>query len=201
MRLPPCIVGYHYYSQGTIEVWGQIPTTTSVPSHNLRFSALFFFLTTLQKHGCCANTAKLSCPFYVQGNAFFCICCTTAAVLRMAARERMNSWNTCRYLLTNCTRWRSGFGPVIWARSGGMSKPAMTALPPELSDVEGWIPGVGCWTHFSPGVHRRHTNMRAALTMEKWVAITVWKLATPDCPWTVGKIYFDGSCPPGVQSN
>ncbi|CAM5114441.1 unnamed protein product [Eretmochelys imbricata] len=37
----------------------------------------------------------------------------------------------------------------------------------------------------SPGLKQRNTKMRAALTSEKQVAIALWKLAMPDCYWSV----------------
>ncbi|XP_053896366.1 uncharacterized protein LOC128843515 [Malaclemys terrapin pileata] len=37
----------------------------------------------------------------------------------------------------------------------------------------------------SPALKRQNTRMRAALTVEKRVAIALWKLATPDSYWSV----------------
>ncbi|XP_073202188.1 uncharacterized protein [Lepidochelys kempii] len=44
----------------------------------------------------------------------------------------------------------------------------------------------------SPALKRMNTKMRAALTVEKRVAIALWKLATPDSYWSVGNQFGVG---------
>ncbi|KAG6938173.1 hypothetical protein G0U57_007076 [Chelydra serpentina] len=44
----------------------------------------------------------------------------------------------------------------------------------------------------SPALKRKNTKMRAALTVEKQVAIALWKLATPDSYRSVGNLFVMG---------
>ncbi|CAM5074464.1 unnamed protein product [Natator depressus] len=50
----------------------------------------------------------------------------------------------------------------------------------------------------SPTLKRRNTKMRAALTVEKQVAIALWKLATPDCYRLVGNQFGMGKSTVGA---
>uniref|UniRef100_A0A8C0HBY2 DDE Tnp4 domain-containing protein n=1 Tax=Chelonoidis abingdonii TaxID=106734 RepID=A0A8C0HBY2_CHEAB len=50
----------------------------------------------------------------------------------------------------------------------------------------------------SPALKRRNTNMRAALTVEKRVAIALWKLATPDSYRSVGNQFGVGKSTVGA---
>ncbi|CAM4545622.1 unnamed protein product [Caretta caretta] len=50
----------------------------------------------------------------------------------------------------------------------------------------------------SPALKRNDTKMRAALTVEKQVAITLWKLATPDSYWSVGNQFEVGKSTVGA---
>lgn len=54
----------------------------------------------------------------------------------------------------------------------------------ELADTQGHISGFVCRAH--PALQCRDTRMRAALTAEKQVVITLWKREMPDCYWSVG---------------
>ncbi|KAM9143899.1 uncharacterized protein ACDP82_007612 [Pangshura tecta] len=50
----------------------------------------------------------------------------------------------------------------------------------------------------APALRRKDTRMRAALTVEKRVAIAVWKLATPDCYRSVAKQFGVGKSTVGA---
>ncbi|CAM5075807.1 unnamed protein product [Natator depressus] len=50
----------------------------------------------------------------------------------------------------------------------------------------------------SPALKCKNTKMRAALTVEKRVAIALWKLATPDCYWSVDNQFGVGKSTVGV---
>ncbi|CAM4441012.1 unnamed protein product [Caretta caretta] len=50
----------------------------------------------------------------------------------------------------------------------------------------------------SPALKRRKTKMRAALTVEKQVAIALWKLAMPDCYRSVGNQFGVGKSTVGT---
>ncbi|CAM4559424.1 unnamed protein product [Lepidochelys olivacea] len=50
----------------------------------------------------------------------------------------------------------------------------------------------------SPALKRKNTKMRAALSVEKQVAIALWKLATPNSYWSVGKQFGVGKCTVGA---
>ncbi|XP_048692166.1 uncharacterized protein LOC125630373 [Caretta caretta] len=50
----------------------------------------------------------------------------------------------------------------------------------------------------SPSLKCRNTKMRAALTVEKQVAIALWKLATPDCYQSVGNQFGVGKSTVGT---
>ncbi|CAM4346601.1 unnamed protein product, partial [Caretta caretta] len=50
----------------------------------------------------------------------------------------------------------------------------------------------------SPALKRKNTKMRAALTVEKQVAIALWKLATPDCYRSVGNQFGVGKSTVGT---
>ncbi|KAM9163422.1 uncharacterized protein ACDP82_001175 [Pangshura tecta] len=50
----------------------------------------------------------------------------------------------------------------------------------------------------SPALKRQNTKMRAALTVEKRVAIALWKLATPDSYWSVGNQFGVGKSTVGA---
>ncbi|CAM5103404.1 unnamed protein product [Natator depressus] len=51
---------------------------------------------------------------------------------------------------------------------------------------------------FSPALRRKNTKMRAALTVEKRVAIALWKLATPDSYLSVGNQFGVGKSTVGA---
>ncbi|CAM4563129.1 unnamed protein product [Caretta caretta] len=50
----------------------------------------------------------------------------------------------------------------------------------------------------SPALRRKNTKMRAALTVEKRVAIALWKLAMPDSYWSVGNQFGVGKSTVGA---
>ncbi|KAM7170565.1 uncharacterized protein RBU57_005217 [Macrochelys suwanniensis] len=50
----------------------------------------------------------------------------------------------------------------------------------------------------SPALKRQDTRMRAALTVQKRVAIALWKLATPDSYWSVANQFGAGKSTVGV---
>ncbi|XP_065414155.1 uncharacterized protein LOC135973716 [Chrysemys picta bellii] len=50
----------------------------------------------------------------------------------------------------------------------------------------------------SPALKRQNTRMRAVLTVEKRVAIALWKLATPDSYWSVGNQFGVGKSTVGA---
>ena len=50
----------------------------------------------------------------------------------------------------------------------------------------------------SPALKRQNTNMRAALTVEKRVAIALWKLARPDSYRSVGNQFGVGKSTVGA---
>ncbi|XP_053882542.1 uncharacterized protein LOC128836354 [Malaclemys terrapin pileata] len=50
----------------------------------------------------------------------------------------------------------------------------------------------------SPALKRKDTRMRAALTVQKRVAIALWKLATPDSYWSVANHFGVGKSTVGV---
>lgn len=52
-------------------------------------------------------------------------------------------------------------------------------LGQSLISAECHIPGVVCQAH--PSFAAQRHQMRAVLTVEKWIAVTLWKLATSDC--------------------
>ncbi|CAM5111148.1 unnamed protein product [Natator depressus] len=50
----------------------------------------------------------------------------------------------------------------------------------------------------SPALKHKNTKMRAALTVEKQVAIALWKLAMPDSYWSVGNQFGVGKSTVGA---
>ncbi|XP_075759909.1 uncharacterized protein LOC142819121 [Pelodiscus sinensis] len=59
----------------------------------------------------------------------------------------------------------------------------------ERWDDQQWLPNLRMRKELclwlAPALHRWDTQMRPAIPLEKWVTITIWKLATPDSYWSV----------------
>ncbi|CAM5109052.1 unnamed protein product, partial [Eretmochelys imbricata] len=91
-------------------------------------------------------------------------------------------------------RWNADSGPGKQAQTGG------TAECLQVWDDSQWLQNFRmCKGTFmelcdllSPALKRMNTKMRAALTVEKQVAIALWKLATPDSYWSVGNQFGVG---------
>ncbi|CAM4466449.1 unnamed protein product [Lepidochelys kempii] len=81
---------------------------------------------------------------------------------------------------------------MLWNTDSGPGKQAQTGGTAQCDDSQ-WLRNFCVWGAtfmelcdlLSPALKRKDTNMRAALTVEKQVAIVLWKLATPNSYWSV----------------
>ncbi|KAM7175411.1 uncharacterized protein RBU57_001592 [Macrochelys suwanniensis] len=76
----------------------------------------------------------------------------------------------------------------------------------QVWDDEQWVQNfrmrkatfMGLCEEFAPALRRKDTRLRAALTVEKQVAIAIWKLATPDCYRSVANQFGVGKSTVGI---
>uniref|UniRef100_A0A8C8RPP7 DDE Tnp4 domain-containing protein n=1 Tax=Pelusios castaneus TaxID=367368 RepID=A0A8C8RPP7_9SAUR len=76
----------------------------------------------------------------------------------------------------------------------------------QMWDDEQWVQNFRMWkatflelcSELAPALRRKDTNMRSALTVEKRVAIALWKMAIPDCYRSVANQFGVGRSTVGV---